>query len=238
MTNTASSSSSSSSSVQVAIRIRPFLHTESGSTKCVSRISSKMIQIGGTSYKKTFTFDHALDPHMKQKDVYDTCVLPLTLKILDGYNATVFAYGQTSSGKTFTITGGYGGYNHNVDDDDDDEAKYDNELEGVVPRALKDLFRRLKLLKRTRSRSSYDNDNDRNNIRSSFEYEVRVQYLEVYGEDVRDLLGSSSGKSCSNLKIRDAYKDGDEPEAVGANELTVDSAEEALNLIEQGSFRR
>ena len=196
-----------------------------------------MIQIGGSN-GVTFTFDSILSASVTQRNVYDQCVLPLTLKCLQGYNATVFAYGQTSSGKTFTIAGRTGSsssssnfrINPNVSSSSS-SSSFDDELEGIIPRALRDLFQRLNDLK-----SNLTQSNDRNHS-TIFEFEVRLQYLEIYGEDVRDLL-ASNGKESSNLKIRDAYKDGDEPEVVGASELTVESADEALMFMERGSFRR
>lgn len=44
---------------------------------------------------KLFTFDHVLAPKISQKELYETCVRPLVHSLFEGYNATVFAYGQT-----------------------------------------------------------------------------------------------------------------------------------------------
>jgi hypothetical protein len=40
-----------------------------------------------------------------QKDVYDIAAKPIIDSVLEGFNGTIFAYGQTSSGKTHTMTG-------------------------------------------------------------------------------------------------------------------------------------
>lgn len=44
--------------------------------------------------ERAFTFDYAFEPTITQQDVYDTCVRKLVEAALDGYNATVLAYGQ------------------------------------------------------------------------------------------------------------------------------------------------
>ena len=59
---------------------------------------------------KRFKFDHIFDSSASQEDVFRGVRMPQMLEgVLDGYHATVFAYGQTASGKTFTIHGGLGG---------------------------------------------------------------------------------------------------------------------------------
>lgn len=52
-----------------------------------------------------FVFDHLFDEHATQQDVFDTTTRPLLDSVLDGFNATVFAYGATGCGKTHTILG-------------------------------------------------------------------------------------------------------------------------------------
>lgn len=54
---------------------------------------------------KKFTFDRAFGPDSKQVDVYTSVVAPLIEEVLSGYNCTVFAYGQTGTGKTHTMVG-------------------------------------------------------------------------------------------------------------------------------------
>ena len=60
--------------------------------------------------------------------IFDECVRPLIKACLDGYNATVFAYGQTGTGKTYTM---------GCSASDDDEHR------GIVPRAIHDIFDQL-----------------------------------------------------------------------------------------------
>lgn len=54
---------------------------------------------------KKFTFDRAFGPESKQAEVYLAVVAPLIEEVLAGYNCTVFAYGQTGTGKTHTMVG-------------------------------------------------------------------------------------------------------------------------------------
>lgn len=54
---------------------------------------------------KKFTFDRTFNQDSRQVDVYSTVVAPLIEEVLSGYNCTVFAYGQTGTGKTHTMVG-------------------------------------------------------------------------------------------------------------------------------------
>lgn len=54
---------------------------------------------------KKFTFDQAFGPESTQTEVYQSVVAPLIEEVLSGYNCTVFAYGQTGTGKTHTMVG-------------------------------------------------------------------------------------------------------------------------------------
>lgn len=80
---------------------------------------------------------------------------PLASSVLDGYNVCIFAYGQTGTGKTFTMEGS-------------------NDARGVNYRTLENLFHIIDERKNT------------------FRYEVTVSVLEVYNEQIRDLLVSGS----------------------------------------------
>ena len=50
-----------------------------------------------------FTFDHVFNLESTQKEVYDAAAKPIISSVLDGFDGTIFAYGQTSSGKTHTM---------------------------------------------------------------------------------------------------------------------------------------
>lgn len=81
--------------VKVAVRVRPLNNREKlhQHQPCV-RIASDTNQLV-IGKDKLFTFDYVLPPKTSQGDVYDTCVKSLVHSLFEGYNATVFAYGQT-----------------------------------------------------------------------------------------------------------------------------------------------
>jgi kinesin family protein 3/17 len=54
---------------------------------------------------KSFTFDAVFSSTCTQRQIYDTCAAPIVKSALEGYNGTVFAYGQTGAGKTHTMEG-------------------------------------------------------------------------------------------------------------------------------------
>ena len=50
-----------------------------------------------------YSFDRVFDPNSTQREVYDESIVPIIESVLEGFNGTVLAYGQTSSGKTHTM---------------------------------------------------------------------------------------------------------------------------------------
>ena len=71
----------------------------------VHRFSRSVIPNQGKRVKdQTFAFDRVFDEHTTQGDVYEATTKNLMDSVLEGYNATVFAYGATGCGKTHTIT--------------------------------------------------------------------------------------------------------------------------------------
>ncbi len=154
----------------------------------------------------SYTFDHVFPSYAEQRHIFDRCISPLVDSCLEGYNATVLAYGQTGSGKTHTILG-------NIDDacaDENDDASFNGnenvdafEDAGVIPRALKGLFYGLEEHQRSaqqeqQQRHEQTSPESQNQVPVPFEYSVKIQFLELYGEEIRDLFPSSSGSSNIN----------------------------------------
>ena len=105
---------------------------------------------------------------------------------------------------------------------------------GVIPRALRELFHNLEKQRLSHSHDENDDDDDEEREKTPpYEYEVRVQFLELYGEEIRDLLSAS----LTRLAIRDGGPSL-EPEVIGALEVKVSSAEEALLCLARGTLRR
>lgn len=71
----------------------------------VQRFSRVLVPTGKRTKDQTFGFDRVFDDNTTQGDVYEATTKNLLDSVLDGYNATVFAYGATGCGKTHTITG-------------------------------------------------------------------------------------------------------------------------------------
>ena len=75
--------------------------------------------------QQRFTYDYVFPPGSEQKIVYECTALPIVEGVMQGFNGTVFAYGQTSSGKTFTMAG---------------PDIYDESLKGIIPRMVSTVF--------------------------------------------------------------------------------------------------
>lgn len=140
---------------KVVCRIRPLTHNERkvGGHGCVD-YTTNCIEVFTPLGQYPFDCDHIFDETATQQDLFDCCVRPLVEDALVGINSTILAYGQTSSGKTYTIEG-----------DSADPVKI-----GIVPRTVVALF-------------------DAAAERSvSTEFGLRISYIEIYMEKVRDLL--------------------------------------------------
>ncbi|KAF0746437.1 hypothetical protein AaE_008125 [Aphanomyces astaci] len=94
--------------MQVAVRLRPRLTSESHEAEAVLATSSHRVQLLTTPRARrpvSYKFDHVFTPHDSNQAVFDAFLAPLVLSVLEGTHATVLAYGQTGTGKTFTMLG-------------------------------------------------------------------------------------------------------------------------------------
>ncbi|EPY39698.1 OSM3-like kinesin, partial [Angomonas deanei] len=118
--------------VRVLVRCRPLSEKEknNGNTSCVDLdIAQHTVTVNPVvGNPDRFTFDATINNTFSQKDIFNQYIMPLVDSVLDGFNATVFAYGQSGSGKTHTMTGVMG----------------DEEMEGVIPRCFKYIFDHVK----------------------------------------------------------------------------------------------
>lgn len=55
--------------------------------------------------KITMKFDHVFHDETNNQDMFETCTKPIVQSVLEGFNCSIFAYGATGSGKTFTMLG-------------------------------------------------------------------------------------------------------------------------------------
>lgn len=156
-----------SETVRVVVRCRPFSKREE-LTVCenILDVDVKLGQIAIRNPKappdepmKVFTFDAVYGWSSSQRDVYDDAVRPLVESVLRGFNGTIFAYGQTGTGKTYTMEG----------------VSKDPDRRGVIPNSFQHIFTQIS---RTQNQK----------------YLVRSSYLEIYQEEIRDLLCKDNNK--------------------------------------------
>jgi kinesin family member 5 len=135
----------------------------------------------------------------RQSDIFDFSIRPTVDDILNGYNGTVFAYGQTGAGKSYTMMGS---------DIDNDEGR------GVIPRIVEQIFASILASPGT------------------IEYTVRVSYLEIYMERIRDLLAPQN----DNLPIHEEKNRG--VYVKGLLEIYVSSVQEVYEVMRRGGTSR
>ncbi|XP_037939062.1 kinesin-like protein KIF3A [Teleopsis dalmanni] len=155
--------------VRVVVRARPMDNYEI-SNGSVNAIKVDKINRAITVVKqnatineppKTYYFDNVFDADSNQLDLYVDTARPIVEKVLEGYNGTILAYGQTGTGKTYTMSG----------NPDSPQTK------GIIPNAFAHIFGHIA------------------KARENQKFLVRVSYMEIYNEEVRDLLGKDVSKS-------------------------------------------
>ncbi|KAG7362104.1 kinesin motor domain containing protein [Nitzschia inconspicua] len=214
----------SAANVRVVGRIRPLAkyEIENGSTPCVLKVPTipghtgpETLQINPKNKSETqkwFELDAVLDESCSQKEVYEKSGAHQAISedIFQGFNCTILAYGQTGAGKTFTMGTALGAQ------EDDDEEYTIQESDGVIPRACHDLFQ---------------------NIRDKCDGNAQVEcsYMEVYNEEIRDLLSPNSTDS-SQLRIRETL-DG-EVYVRGLESRLVTTPLDVGKLMEEANGRR
>ncbi|KAI9315467.1 kinesin motor domain-containing protein [Dichotomocladium elegans] len=155
----------------------------------------------------TYSFDRVFGPEATQEQIYGEVAQPILEEVLMGYNCTIFAYGQTGTGKTYTMEG-------------DLEQRYNrcSAQAGIIPRAISKLFETL--------------DNE------GAEYSVKVSLIELYNEELRDLLGTSSnGDDGRTLRIFED-QNGSGVIVQGMEESIVSNAMEAIAIMQRGNRNR
>jgi len=158
--------------VKVVIRCRPLNQKEvSGNHESIVKMDVKLGQISIRNPKnkseppRQFTFDSIYDWNSTQSDIFEETFQTLLDSVLSGFNGTIFAYGQTGTGKTFTMEG----------------KRSSAELRGAIPRSFEHIY---KHIARTTDQ----------------QFLVRASYLEIYQEQIRDLLSKDQNK---RLELRE-----------------------------------
>nr|XP_046206561.1 centromere-associated protein E isoform X7 [Oncorhynchus gorbuscha] len=120
------------SAVKVCVRVRPLIEREESAAESAEPVKfywktdKKTIhQVDDGNLTKNFSFDRVFNAEETTLQLYQELAKPLVVSAVEGYNGTIFAYGQTSSGKTFTMMGS-------------------SLTPGVIPLAMEDVFQTIK----------------------------------------------------------------------------------------------
>ncbi|XP_031164435.1 kinesin-like protein KIF11 [Sander lucioperca] len=202
--------------IQVVVRCRPFNTMERKSSygvmDCEPSRKEVSVRTGGMNDKaarKTYTFDMVFGQAAKQIDVYRSVVCPILDEVIMGYNCTVFAYGQTGTGKTFTMEG---------ERSPDGEFTWEEDpLAGIIPRTLHQIFEKLS--------------------ENGTEFSVKVSLLEIYNEELFDLLSPSDDVN-ERLQLFDDPRNKRGVVVKGLEEVTVHNKDEVYQILERGSAKR
>jgi centromeric protein E len=142
-----------------------------------------------------FSFDKVYSNNSNSQIIYKEMCRDVTKSVINGFNCSIFMYGQTTSGKTFTMLGS-------------------PNSPGVLPCALRDVF-------------NYINSPEKKN----FIFNVYVSYLEIYNENIHDLLTDSN-----YLKLVEDSKYG--VIVAGAKRVKINNFEDGIGIKDFGEENR
>ncbi|KAL2913031.1 hypothetical protein HK105_207486 [Polyrhizophydium stewartii] len=193
--------------IMVVCRCRPFNEREkaNGHTK-ICEIDSRNGVISLKNPKqdsdvKTFTFDAAFDEGCLQTEVYNSTARVIVDAALGGFNGTVFVYGQTGTGKTFSMQG----------------VPNVPQLRGIIPTTFHHIF-------------------DYISQTSQKKFLVRVSFLEIYNEEIKDLLIKANKNPKGGLDLKENPETGVYVKNLSA--FVVKSVEEMEHLMDVGNKNR
>uniref|UniRef100_A0A8C0XP86 Kinesin motor domain-containing protein n=1 Tax=Castor canadensis TaxID=51338 RepID=A0A8C0XP86_CASCN len=166
---------------------------------------------------KAFTFDFVFDIDSQQEQIYTQCIEKLIEGCFEGYNATVFAYGQTGAGKTYTMGTGF-------------DVNIVEEDQGIISRAVKHLFKSIEEKKHTAIKNGLPPP----------DFKVNAQFLELYNEEVLDLFDTTrdidAKNKKSNIRIHEDSTGG--IYTVGVTTRTVNTESEMMQCLKLGALSR
>ncbi|XP_066359140.1 kinesin-like protein KIN-12F isoform X1 [Miscanthus floridulus] len=196
--------------VQVVIRVRPLNNNEKNLHSYYRCLKQESVQtITWIGHPETrFTFDHVACEAVDQEVLFRVAGLPMVENCMAGYNSCVFAYGQTGSGKTYTMLG----------EISDLEVRPSPDR-GMTPRIFEFLFARIKAEEESRRDEK-------------LKYSCKCSFLEIYNEQITDLLDPSA----TNLPLREDIRNGVYVENL--TEWEVGCVSDIIKLLMQGSANR
>lgn len=151
--------------LKVFVRVRPPISDEIHLNTAVSVASSRSIHVNSDKSDVNCSYDHVFNEVSNQAEIFSK-VRPLLGDVLSGYNACIFAYGQTTAGKSYTMLGPNGGQNI---------LNSDNNQWGILPRSVDYLFGELA---------------DKAD-QGLLTYQIKASFLQIYNENLYDLLRES-----------------------------------------------
>eukprot|EP01083_Nonionella_stella_P077123 210408_1 len=212
--------------LQVCLRVRPSSDGSTDHFKICSNSDKKDDSIlilapeessafrNGERGEVRFSFSTIFGPNDDQQKIFASLGPTIIENLLNGQNGLVFAYGMTNSGKTYTIDGS-------------------SENPGFLPSLLTNLFQQLSERFEEKSEKSSKMEVDSGGDQAPLD--VHVSYLEVYLDNVIDLLDEQDGEATS-LEVRSDPANG--VFIPGLRELAIRSSEEATELLRRGAEKR
>ncbi|XP_055531112.1 kinesin-like protein KIF17 [Wyeomyia smithii] len=199
--------------VKVVVRCRPMNKREQvAGSKNITQIDNATVNLDNpndqSAPQKSFKFDSAYGYAATTENIYSDICYSLVESVLEGYNGTIFAYGQTGCGKSHTMQG----TTYNLTAADPNNA---NNI-GIIPRSFEHVFEAIA-------------------VASDVRYLVLVSYLEIYNETIRDLLNPSC-TGTGSLTIKEVPGEGVTVQGLSLH--PVHGMKECIELLEAGAKNR
>jgi kinesin family protein C2/C3 len=207
-------------SIKVFVRVRPPIMDEISENAAVHVSNRNNITLYSEKHNFSCGFDCVFDETSSQAEIFQE-VKPLLKDALRGENMCIFAYGQTNSGKSYTMIGPDGG-----------QKKSDGNSHGLIPRISQYLINSLRR-KLDNSKICY--------------FQVKVSFLQIYNEVLIDLLrdnniAAKDDEKEESLKIREIPRSrnnpGGEVYVAGLSEFRVQTVEDIMKIIKIGNSNR
>ncbi|XP_018577449.1 kinesin-like protein KIF23 [Anoplophora glabripennis] len=262
-TTLSTGSDSEKEPVHVYCRLRP-LPENLEAASCVKLISPQELclicESKGTRKEMCYKFKHIFTAYASQKEVFDHIAYPLLSDLLQGKNGLLFTYGITGSGKTFTLTGEQNNpgimprcidtiFNSIGDFQAPKFIIKSDKMNGFEVQTEDDAMqdRMVEIRSKTRTpksnrkinaeKSSYCNDGIQIPLLNATNlFAVFVSYIEIYNNNVYDLLDEPNGKTFQNKILREDFQKN--MYVNGVVEVEVKSAQEAFELFNAGQKRK
>ncbi|CAD8176910.1 unnamed protein product [Paramecium octaurelia] len=202
--------------IKVIIRFKSILSTEEESSPNWI-IEEEAITYKNTKQDEIFEFDVIMPPMTLQEEIFQTIMLPKISFFLQGYNSAVFAYGATSSGKTYTILGP----ESTIEQILNNKFNIDSSS-GILPRSFYQIVEGYQKIKQQESLQQVT---------------LKANYVEIYNEQIYDLLNQQYKTNNQKLDLKiSSIADG--PKLMGVREVQVESVNDLMELVAFGSYNR